>query len=258
MLPVAYHNLAVEYEHLGLYEEAMEAYLKATDVARRRLGAKDALTVKMEAALDAARKVAKAAAHKPAPKTETPRPKTHRHEPRSSTAPWTKNKSATPRLRHQAPVHTAPYAAQAYCKQGGAPPTGRVGDSYQSSHGRRRPRPRGPQTVDDVLGSLPPIDAASTVDIASYRTSRSFEEQSIPLGRQRAAWERLPWNHVQVEGLEIAENDEFMPPPSAQQRVSDIYGGAQSPRDKSAPRPPPKLPPGVLYRPKRSQRGAQG
>ena len=29
MLPVAYHNLAVEYEHLGQHEEAMESYLQA-------------------------------------------------------------------------------------------------------------------------------------------------------------------------------------------------------------------------------------
>jgi len=45
---VAYHNMAVEHEHLGQYDEAMDAYLQAADVARIRLGTKDPLTIVMQ------------------------------------------------------------------------------------------------------------------------------------------------------------------------------------------------------------------
>ena len=101
MLPVAYHNLAVECEHLGKYDDAMEAYLQAANIARQRLGPKDPLTVAMQGALDAALQAAKDGTRK-APALQQKKAtgsKTHRGG--GSSAPWEANKTVTPRTRHK-------------------------------------------------------------------------------------------------------------------------------------------------------------
>jgi len=105
-------------------------------------------------------------------------------------------------------------------------------------------------TIDDVLGSLPPIDGP--VEVSSYVNPKASDAdafRSVPLGRQRQQWERLPWHHVQVDGFFNDETDSFMPPPLSARKsgLEDIYG--QPPA--RVPKPPARLPPGVLYRPKR-------
>jgi len=253
MLPVAYHNLAVEYEHLGQHEEAMESYLQAADVARQRLGLNDPLTTAMQDALDAAVRTSKDVSRKAPAATD------NKKQVRAMSIPWMKNKNDTPRTRHKEPRHTAPHSAQAFHAQGGEPPEGRIGDVYQVPFADRKRRSKGRRphpTMDDVLGTLPPIDG--TVDAVSFRTPRLPDNSTAgPMGRQRAAWERLPWNHVQVDTFADEDTETFMPPPPSQRgTLADIYG-APGNRKTDVPKPPPRLPPGVLYRPKRTQMSAQ-
>jgi len=252
MLPVAYHNLAVECEHLGRYDDAMDAYLQASNAARQRLGPKDPLTVAMQGALDAALKAAKDGTRKaPAPeKAGSSGSKTHRGP--SSSAPWEANKNVTPRTRHKPLRPTAPHAAKALAAKGmyEAPP-GKIGNVYQEKRTARSKGRKANVTIDDMLGSLPPIDGP--VEIASYIPPKQADGTnfgSIPLARQRQQWERLPWDHVEVDSFFHDDSAEFMPPPlsARQSGLEEIYG---KPPGK-VPKPPPRLPPGVLYRPKRT------
>jgi len=247
MLPVAYHNFGVECEYLGRHQEALDAYLKAVDAARLRLGPTDQLTVAMQNALDAAIK---------AGPREPPR-EASKGARNDMSAPWSKNTHLTPRTRHKDPLHTAPLAAHAHRTRGGVPPPGQGGEMYELTTGENKRRIKTKaksktRSMEQVLGFLPPIDGA--VDVAGFRTSRG--EGDMPLVLQRAEWERLPWNHVQVDMLndedEDEDEDDFRPPPPSnpQQTLANIYGSSLTKKTDQQPRPPPKLPPGVLYRPK--------
>ena len=54
VLAIAYHNLAVQQEHLNLYSDALASYEKALKVANTYLGGKHALTISMRASLKSA------------------------------------------------------------------------------------------------------------------------------------------------------------------------------------------------------------
>ena len=47
MAPVAYHNLGVEYEHLGQLEAALRAYLRASEIAESSLGEEHPVSIKI-------------------------------------------------------------------------------------------------------------------------------------------------------------------------------------------------------------------
>jgi len=211
MLPVAYHNIGAELEHLGQYDHAVEAFLNATNLAKSRLGAKSDVTKAMQHSLAGARKSQKSAERSGISNV----PATAR--------PWVPHRKVPGAVNK---ARAQPLSARRHIE------SNRVGAAYER---KLKSTPRGTSKTLPALTS------------AHYQSA---------LAHKRLEWERLPWNHVACQTHEKSSPETRFQPPVAQPSLATMYSSQrleQQPEDQEfiRPAPPPRLPPGTLYRPAR-------
>lgn len=217
MLPVAYHNIAAELEHLQRFDEAVAAFRTAASLAKTRLGVHSEVTLAMQSSLQGCKRAKKAAAHAPTTARQVP----------STARPWIPN-NKVPRTNKVPKQPSGALTARRHTEKGR-----QAGTAYET-----RPRLSPRRAAPATLPSLP---------------SPSIEQYEHALARKREDWERLPWNHVPMShaGAGIPSEGRFQPP-VAQPSLATLYSAQKmSASEFVRPAPPPALPPGTLYRPAR-------
>jgi len=234
MLPVAYHNLGAEYEHLRQFDEAVVAFSKAVKVCKVRLGVQSEVTKAMQKSLLGAKKSRKMYNQNPQG-YQVATARTHRPVvPLSSRSRSTKKTKRKSRRVKTARRHE---------DQGRQH---EVGEAYERGFGAHGGYEHDPEWSRELMPqqqdrlSLPPLCWP--------------QEDNTALAHKRKEWERLPWNHVGIDdthslgpkehhnGNDMGHGSTFRsPPPAPPAPDLSIF----------KPAPPPRLPAGTLYRPAR-------
>jgi len=232
MLPVAYHNLGAEYEHLLQFDEAVLAFAKAVKICNTRLGTQSDVTHAMQASLAGAKRARKKYRQNPQG-FQVATARSHRPVvPLSSRSSGSKK----PKRKHRR-VKTARQHSDQRSRDF------EMGGAYER-HGGHGGVEHDPQWSRELMPeqeqlSLPPLCWPQNDETA--------------LQHRRKEWERLPWDHVAID------NANSLGPKENHYGGGYVGGGSfQSPPPAPPlqtatfkPAPPPRLPAGTLYRPAR-------